>query len=89
MTRMLALTSTNLSLRYVHAPIIEKMTTKIHPNLMVEQTTSTSPKILTPNTLMTTMTTQKMLIQAAIGTLSVQKPNTVHTAWSSLEIVMT
>lgn len=69
--------------------IKEKMTTKIHPNLIVEHMTSTSPKIFTPNTLTAIITTQKMVIHAAIGTLSVQKLRTVLAACSSLAIVIT
>lgn len=65
------------------------MTTNIQPNLIVEQTTSTSPKTLTPKTFMPMMTNQNMVIQPAIGTLSVQNPRTVQTACSSLAIVMT
>ena len=34
------------------------------------------------------MTTQKMVIQAAIGTAVVQNISTVLTAWSSFAIVM-
>lgn len=62
-------------------PIKEMMTTKIQENFIVEETTSTSPKNLTAQTLMKIMTTQKILIHAAVGTLSVQKPNTVTTPW--------
>jgi hypothetical protein len=68
---------------------MEKMMTMIQLNFIVEQMTSTSPKMLTPKTLTSTMTTQKMEIQAATGTLSVQKLSTVVTAWSSLAMVMT
>lgn len=55
----------------------EMITTKIHENLMVEETTSTSPKNLTAHALMKMITNQKMLIHAAVGTASVQKLNTV------------
>ena len=55
----------------------EIMTTKIHPNLIEEAMTSTSPKNRTANTLMKIITTQKIVIQAAVGTLSVQKLRTV------------
>lgn len=53
------------------------MTTKIHPNLIEEAMTSTSPKNRTAKTLMKMITTQKIVIQAAMGTLSVQKLRTV------------
>lgn len=53
------------------------MTTKIHPNLIEEAMTSTSPKNRTAKTFMKIITTQKIVIQAAIGTLSVQKLRTV------------
>lgn len=73
----------------VGVPVMEKMMTMIQLNFMVEQMTSTSPKMLTPKTLTSTMTTQKMEIHAAEGTLSVQKSSTVVMAWSSLAMVMT
>lgn len=55
------------------------MTTNIQPNLILDATTSTSPKNLTAQALMKMMTTQKMLIHAAVGTASVQKCRTVTT----------
>ena len=63
------------------SPIKEIMTMIIHPNLMEDETTSTSPKNLTAQTLMRMITTQKMVIQAAVGTLSVQKLRTVTTPY--------
>jgi hypothetical protein len=57
------------------------MTTKIHPNLMSEQTTSISPKTVTAPTLIKMMTIQKTVIQTATGTLSVQNDKTVTTPW--------
>lgn len=56
------------------------MTTMIHENLIVDEMTSISPKNLTPTTLITMITTQKILIHAATCTLSVQKLKTVLTA---------
>jgi hypothetical protein len=53
-------------------PMSEMMTTNIHENLIVEETTSISPKIVTAPTLMATMTTHQMTIHAATWTSSVQ-----------------
>lgn len=53
----------------------------IHPNLIEDETTSTSPKNLTAHTLIRIITTQKIVIQAAVGTLSVQKLRTVTTPY--------
>jgi hypothetical protein len=60
----------------------EIMTTKIHENLIVDETTSTSPKNLTAQTLMRMITSQKIVIQAAVGTESVQKLRTVTTPFA-------
>lgn len=59
------------------------MTIMIQENLIDEAATSTSPKNLTAQTLIKMMTTQKILIHAAVGTLSVQKLSTVTTPYTS------
>jgi hypothetical protein len=48
------------------------MAMNIQPNLTVDENTSTSAKNLTAQTLIKMMTTQKMVINAALGTSSVQ-----------------
>lgn len=62
----------------------EMMTTKIQLNLIVLQTTSTSPKMVTAPMFTRTSTAHHIVIQAAIGTLSVQKLMIVFAADSSL-----
>lgn len=57
----------------------ERITTKIQPNLIIEQMTSISPKTVTAPILMQMMTIQKIVIQAAVGTEFVQNPRTVTT----------
>lgn len=64
------------------------ITTKIQPNLMLAKTTSTSANQLTATTLIATMTRKKMVIHAAVGTESVQKPSTVTNPASSFAIVI-
>lgn len=59
----------------------------IHPNLIVELTTSTSPKNLTVHALTRTITTQKTVTHAAVGTLSVQKCSTVAAPFSISTII--
>lgn len=63
--------------------IILMMTTKIQPNLMLAKTTSTSANQLTATTFIATMTRKKIVIHAAVGTLSVQNPRTVTRPASS------
>jgi hypothetical protein len=65
----------------------EMMTTKIQLNLIVLQTTSTSPKMVTAPTFTSTRIAHQIVIQAAIGTLSVQKLMTVFAAASSLATI--
>ena len=65
------------------------MTTNIQPNLINAQVTSILAKNLLPKTLIRLMTTKKIEIQAAIGTLSVQKLRTVLIAVNSLAMVST
>ncbi len=60
-----------------HLPIIEIMITKIHVNLMKDETTSISAKKETPQILIRMITTQNIVIQPAVGTSSVQKLSTV------------
>jgi hypothetical protein len=48
------------------------MAMNIQPNLTVEEITSTSAKNVTAQTLIKMMTTQKMVIHAALGTSPVQ-----------------
>lgn len=59
----------------------------IHPNLIVELTTSTSPKNLTVHALTRTITTQKTVTHAAVGTLSVQKCSTVAAPFSISTVI--
>jgi len=63
------------------------MTTKIQLNLIVLQMTSTSPKMVTAPMFTRTSTAHHIVIQAAIGTLSVQKLMTVFAADNSLATI--
>jgi hypothetical protein len=49
---------------------------------MVDEMTSTSPKNFTAHTLMRMITSQNIVIQAAVGTESVQKLSTVTTPFA-------